>query len=153
MSDPESVYYNKIMKDNPLLKEVATIADSMYAVANKIEADDLDEKWRTASKIKNAANDSYFYVAQVIGAGKKNALEFDCINAHKHLNTLKSMYVFADQQDMVGIDPELIVKIERLVTEIDSAKEEGNAEIKRKTEEELKPWLEKYRIWQEISKN
>ena len=141
------------MKANLLLNEIAAIAASMYDVANRIEAEDLEEKWRTVSKIKNAANDSYFYVAQVVGAGENNALEFDCINAHKHLNTLKSMYVFASKQDMTELDPELVVKIEKLIKEIDSLKEASETEIKRKTDEELKPWLEKYRIWQKISKD
>jgi hypothetical protein len=53
------------MKDNSLLKETSMIAGSMYGIANAIEADSLDERWRTASKLKTAANDAYFYVAQV----------------------------------------------------------------------------------------
>jgi len=141
------------MKEGSLHKEIAAIAKSMYDAADVIEVNSIDEKWRTASKIKNAANDSYFYVAQVVGAGENNALEFDCINARKHLNTLKSMYVFAAKQGMTELDPELVVKIEKLVKEIDSVQEAGEAKIKRKTEEELKPWLEKYRIWQKISKD
>jgi hypothetical protein len=40
-----------------------------------------------------------------------------------------------------------------LIAEIDTAREAGEAEVKRKTEEELKPWLEKYRIWQKMSKD
>jgi hypothetical protein len=141
------------MKESSLLKEASAIAKSMYEVADAIETNSIDEKWRTASKIKNAANDSYFYAAQVVGAGENNALEFDCINARKHLATLKSMYVFATKQDMIELDPDLIVKIERLIAEIDTAREAGEAEVKRKTEEELKPWLEKYRIWQKMSKD
>lgn len=62
------------------------------------------------------------------------------------------MYVFASKQDMVELDPELVVKIEKVVKEVDSLQEAGEEEVKRKTEEELKPWLEKYRIWQKISK-
>lgn len=48
--------------------------------------------------------------------------------------------------------PELIVKIDKLVSKIDAEQESGRNEIKRKAEKELKPWLEKYRIWKEISK-
>ena len=29
----------------------------------------------------------------------------------------------------------------------------GQKEVKRKTEDEMKPWLEKYKIWQKISKD
>lgn len=58
------------MKENSLLNEASAIAQAMYKVAEAIETEQLDEKWRTASKLKTAANDSYFYVAQVIGGGK-----------------------------------------------------------------------------------
>jgi hypothetical protein len=141
------------MKENSLLKEALVIAQSMYGVASEVETDSLDEKWRTASKLKNAANDAYFYVAQVAGAGKNQALEFDCINARKYLNTLKAMYVFAAKQNMTELDPELVVKIDRLVSEIDAEKASSQKEIKRRIEKELEPWLEKYRIWQKISKD
>jgi hypothetical protein len=141
------------MKKNPLLEEATAITESMYMIAEAIETDLLDEKWRTASKLKNAANDAYFYVAQVVGAGKNQALEFDCINARKHLNTLKAMYVFATKQNMTELDPELVVKIDSLVSEVDAEQVSGQKEIERKTQEELEPWLEKYRIWQKISKD
>ena len=59
------------MKSNHLLKEAGDIASFMYDVANEIESDDsLDEKWRTASRLKDVASNSYFYTAQVVGAGK-----------------------------------------------------------------------------------
>jgi len=141
------------MRDNPLLKEASAIAEAMYEVADSIETVQLDEKWRTASKLKNAANDAYFYVAQVVGAGKNQALEFDCISARKNLNTVKSMYIFASKQGMTELDPGLVVRIEKLVAKIDAEQKATQKEIKRKTEEELKPWLEKYRIWQKISKD
>ena len=44
------------MKSNHLLKEAGDIASFMYDVANEIESDDsLDEKWRTASRLKDVA--------------------------------------------------------------------------------------------------
>jgi hypothetical protein len=63
------------------------------------------------------------------------------------------MYIFAAKQNMTELDPELIVKIDKLVSQIDAEQDSSQNEIKRKTEEELKPWLEKYRIWREISKD
>lgn len=141
------------MKENPLLSEASDIAQAMYRIADSIETEQLDEKWRTASKLKNAANDSYFYVAQVTGGGKNQALEFDCISARKHLNTLRAMYAFASKEQMVEIDPELVLKIDKLVAQIDAEQEAGQKEMKRKTDVELKPWFEKYRIWQKISKD
>ena len=141
------------MKDKSLIDEVSFIAESMYAVADAIETDSDDEKYRTISKLKNAANDAYFYVAQVSGAGKNQALEFDCIFARKNLNTLKSMYVFASKLVIVELDPEEVVRIDKLIAMIDAEQKASQKETKLKTEEELKLWLEKYRIWQKISKD
>ncbi|HSX29709.1 MAG TPA: hypothetical protein VLE73_04080 [Candidatus Saccharimonadales bacterium] len=139
------------MKKNPLLEEANAIAASVYEIADVIEAELPDEKWRTVSKLKGAANDAYFYVAQVAGAGQNQAFEFDCVNAQKYLNTVKAMYIFAAKQGMTELDPELVVKIDKLVAETDAAWAASQKETKRKTEEDLRPWLEKYRIWQKIS--
>lgn len=141
------------MKENSLLKDTAAIANTMYAVADVIETNSSDEKWRTVSKLKNAANDAYFYAAQVVGAGENQASEFDCINTRKNLNALRAMYIFATKQHIAELDPELVLKIDKIVSEIDAVQEASKNEIKRKTKEELKPWLEKYRIWQKISKD
>jgi site-specific recombinase XerD len=141
------------MKNNSLINEASTIAQFMYKVADEIETNDSDEKWRSVSKIKNSANDAYFYVAQVVGAGSSQSQEYDCINAKKHLITLKSMYIFASKQDLTTLDPELVVRIDKLVATIDTEQTLSQSELKRKSDEELKPWLEKYRIWQKISKD
>ena len=140
------------MKNNPYLTEASNVAEQMYRIADEIENREPDEKWRTVSKLKNSANDAYFYIAQVAGAGKAQSFEFDCVNARKYMNTLKSMYVFASKQDLVELEPELVVRIERLIAIIDDEQISSQQQIKSKTDEELKPWLEKYRIWQKISK-
>jgi len=141
------------MKENVLLKGISAIASFMYDVADEIEADySLDEKWRTASKIKDAANNSYFYTAQVVGAGEGKALKHECIYARKDLKALKAMYIFAAKQGMTKLDPEMILKIDSLVVGLDKAYDTSEEELVRREKEELKPWLEKYRIWQEITK-
>lgn len=140
------------MKSSNLILDAAAIAHEIYAIANIIENEFVDEKWRTVSKLKSAANDAYFDVANVVGAGENNSLEYDCINARKHLVGLKSMYIFASKEGMIKIDPQLVVDIDRLVAKIEFEMSASQDEMKRKNEEELKPWLEKYRIWQKISK-
>jgi hypothetical protein len=143
----------KVMKEHPLTKEAYAIADAMYGVGNEIETNLLDEKWRTANKLKNAANDAFFYVTQVVGTGSGQSLEYDCVNARKYLNTLRSMYIFASKQGMIQLDPDLVVRIDALIGKIDAEHELSKKETKRKNEEEIKPWLKKYMIWKEISKN
>ena len=141
------------MKSDPLITDAGLIAREMYAIANIIENDFEDEKWRTVIKLKNAASDAYFNVANVVGAGKNQSLEYDCINARKNLIALKSMYIFASKEGMIKLDPQLVVDIDNLVGKIDQEMTASRDEIKLRAEEELKPWLEKYHIWQKISKN
>ncbi len=141
------------MKENSLVAEASVIAQSMYEAADAVEESSDEEKWRTVSKLKNAANDAYFYVAQVSGAGKNKAIEFDCIYARKNLNALKSMYLFASKTGLIKLDPNEVIRIDKLIIRIDTELESSQNETKLKTEEDLKPWLEKYQIWKKISKD
>lgn len=141
------------MKNDPLIKKVDAIAHEIYSIANTIENDFADEKWRTVIKLKNAAVDSYFDVANIAGAGKGKSSEYDSINAKKHLVSLKAMYIFANKEGMTKLDPQLVVNIDKLVELINLEMSASQDEAERKIEEELKPWLEKYRIWQKISKH
>lgn len=63
------------------------------------------------------------------------------------------MYIFASKTGFIKLDPNEIVRIDKLVVKIDAEQKATQKETKLKTVEELKPWLEKYRIWQEISKD
>jgi hypothetical protein len=63
------------------------------------------------------------------------------------------MYIFASKQNMAELEPATVLKIDSIISEIDAVQVASQDEIKRKTEEELMPWLEKYKIWQKISKD
>jgi hypothetical protein len=138
------------MNNNSLLKEASDIAEKIYKMADEIESSEPDEKWRTVSKLKNSANDAYFYIAQVAGAGKAQSFEFDCVNARKNMSTLKYMYVFACRQGMVELEPEIVLRMEKLIVVIDDEQKLSQLQTKSRSDEELKPRLEKYRIWQKI---
>ena len=141
------------MKEHPLIIEAGNIAHKMYEIAEAIEAALPDEKWRTVNKLKQTANDAYFFVAQVVADGKGSSQEFECINARKSLKTLKSLYVFASKEHMTELDPSLIVHIEQLATEMNSWQKSSQQETVHKNAADLEPWLEKYRIWKQISKD
>ncbi len=141
------------MKENTLSSEASAIAQAMYQLADDIEEAHDDEKWRTVNKLKDSASDAVYYIAQVEGGGKAQSAEHDCINGRKTLMTLRTLYVFVSKRGMCKLDPELIVRIDKLVDQIDTERELSVEEFKRKIEVEMKPWHEKYRIWQQISKD
>jgi site-specific recombinase XerD len=138
------------MNQKTLLEDASEIASAMYEAASTIEITDLDEKWRTVSKLKSAAIDAYFYVAQIAGAGESQSTEFDCMSAKKYLSTIKSLYVFASKQHLIDLDPSLVVQIDNAVETISAELVASEQERTRRSEADMAPWLEKYRIWQKI---
>jgi site-specific recombinase XerD len=138
------------MNQKTLLEDASEIASAMYEAASTIEITDLDEKWRTVSKLKSAAIDAYFYVAQIAGAGESQSTEFDCMSAKKYLSTIKSLYVFASKQHLIDLDPSLVVQIDNAIETISSELVASEQERTRRSEADMAPWLEKYRIWQKI---
>jgi len=61
------------------------------------------------------------------------------------------MYTFAAKQKFLELEPEIIVKIDSLLEEIDKKIASSKKETQNKNKEELEPWLEKYRLWQKMN--
>jgi site-specific recombinase XerD len=89
-------------------------------------------------------------VAQIAGAGESQSTEFDCMSAKKYLSTIKSLYVFASKQHLIDLDPSLVVQIDNAIETISSELVASEQERTRRSEADMAPWLEKYRIWQKI---
>ncbi|MBC7707671.1 hypothetical protein H7Y63_00410 [Polaromonas sp.] len=135
-----------------MIPETLVLARKMYEIAEAIETNLPEEKWRTAIKIKNSVNDAYFNIAQIEGAGFNESQDFDCANARKALSALKAMYIFAHKEQMTELDPTLVVVIDTLIEKIDVVNADSKKAARIKDKKDLEPWLEKYRIWQKISK-
>lgn len=138
------------LRTNPLWKDTYELVEYIYGKIDEIIDNFPDEKWTTAAKLRNSANDSLFYIAQSIGNIATDGAEYDWSNARKSLFALQTMYIFAGKQKFVQLDPEIIVKIDELLKKIDSGTETSKKEAERKTKKELEPWLEKYHLWKEM---
>jgi hypothetical protein len=62
------------------------------------------------------------------------------------------MYTFAGKQKFLELEPDVIIRIDDMLAEIDQRITGANTEMQMRNKEELEPWLEKYRIWQEMQK-
>jgi hypothetical protein len=111
---------NKVLRDNPIWKETYAIVEDIYSRIDKLIEEHPDEKWATASKLRNAASDSLYYVSQSVGNAVLETSGYDWNNARKHLFSLQTMYIFAAKQQLLAMDPELIVKIDNLFKQIDA---------------------------------
>lgn len=63
---------NKPLRDSPLYKETLAIAEVTYGLLEKLVEDFPEEKWASASKLRNAANDSLYYMSQAVGNALRN---------------------------------------------------------------------------------
>lgn len=143
----------KKIRDDELWQDVYKIVQVIYSKIDDLIARFPSEEWATASKLRNAANDSFFYISQAVGCATPETSKFDLNYARKNLFALQSMYIFAGRQKFLDIEPELVVRIDNVLAEIDKRISESEKESQNKIKEELEPWLEKYRLWQKISKD
>lgn len=150
--------YTKDMKDqddalrnNPLWKETYALVEFMYGRIDEIVAKFPDERWATASKIRNAANDAMFYISQAVGSKLTYGTEWEWNNVRKNLFTLETEYIFADKLKFLEFDQNIIKRIDALLEKIDGEIEAAKKSSKEKDQEDLEPWLEKHRLWREIN--
>ena len=140
----------KKIRDDVLWQDVYKLVEHIYGKIDDLIINFPTEEWLTASKLRNSANDSLFYVSQTIGNVAPEAGEYDLSNARKNLFTLQSMYIFAAKQKFLDLEPELIVELDRILAAVDERIDASGKELKKKNKEELEPWLEKYRLWQKM---
>lgn len=138
------------IRDDVVWKDVYALVEHIYGKIEELIANFPDEQWATASKLRNSANDSLFYISQAIGSAAPEINQYDWNNARKNLFSLQSMYTFAAKQKFLELEPEIIVKIDGLLEEINKKIAITKKEAQKKNKEELEPWLEKYRLWQKM---
>lgn len=122
----------------------------IYRVIGDIVSNFPDEEWNTASKLRSTANDSMMYVSVAVGNALPEVSSYDWNNARKYLFAMQSMYTFAAKQNFTTLEPELIVKLDDILAQIDSRIEDCQTAKAASEKQELEPWLEKYRLWQKI---
>jgi site-specific recombinase XerD len=135
------------LEDNSIWKEANAIAEFMYDAMEELPR---TEEWRTKSKIHMASNDLIFYVAQAIGNGSPGATEYDWGASRKHLFALKTMYRFACRQKYIDLDPEMMARIDKLLQQVSEEADKAYEKTRLQYKDELKPWLEKYKLWKEM---
>lgn len=140
---------NKLRQD-PLWKSTYEIAQQIYGIAQQILETFPDEQWATVNKLRTTANDCMFYVSQSVGAAPTELSVYDMNNARKHLFTLQSMYIFAAKQQFTKLEPDIVVAIDAMITDIDRRIERAEKTRLEQTQKDLEPWLEKYKLWQKI---
>ena len=139
-----------MIRQDQLWQRVYKLVEHIYQKVDELVADFPHEEWATASKLRNSANDTLFYVSQTVGSSAPETSKYDINNARKHLFAMQSMYTFAAKQKFIDLEPELIVEMDNILAELDTRTEESKKAIKDSNKEDLEPWMEKYRLWQKM---
>jgi len=106
------------LRDNHIWKDTYEIAQYVYVKLEELADNYPDEKWSTVIKLRSSAVDSIFYVSQAVGSMESDATIYDWNNARKNLFALQTIYLFVTKQKMLDIEPDLIVKIDKLISRI-----------------------------------
>jgi hypothetical protein len=132
------------LEDSHLWLEACSIAEIIYAVLDELPE---DEKWATASKLRNTANDLMYYISQAVSATSPASNEYEWSHVRKSIGALKTMYRFAGRQKFFELQPEVMVRFDKLIALVDievmKAYEQNEADKAR----DLETWHQKYKIW------
>ncbi len=142
---------DKKLRDDSLWKEVFEVAQYMYGKLLELE-NFPDEKWTVEGKLRTAAFDALYFLANAISSGddSTSSVIFDWNNARKSLFAVQTAYIFAGKQGFLELEPERVVQIDRLLKEYVSRIDAVRKENIRRDKADKEAWLEKHRLWQEM---
>ncbi len=130
-------------------KEANAIAEHVYS---KLEDLPEEEKWSFAQKLRMCASDLMFHIALALGNGSPTGMEYEWGQSRKYAAGMLTMYRFAGRQHFFELDPQIMVRLSALIVEIDTSLASAYQQAEAYQEKDMQPWLEKYKIWQQISK-
>ncbi len=134
------------IEDMPVWQEACALGEYMYGILHEFSE---DEKWETERKIRSAANDVMYYVAQAVANGLPSSSEYDWANARKSLSALKTLYRFAGRQKMVRIDPEIMVRVDKLMADLDAETVKAYEATEEYNRKDIEMWRKKYEFWKD----
>lgn len=138
-----------LLTKNKIWQEANEIAEFMY---KRIDELPREEEWEAKRKFHMASSDLIFYIAQAVGNASPGTREYDWGTARKHLFALQTVYRFACKQGQLEMEPQMMVRIDKLIQQIDSEIEVAYKATQVESKKDLKQWQEKYKLWKEMNK-
>jgi hypothetical protein len=136
------------LEKSELWKLANDIAGHVYSKLPELPE---EEKWHTESDLRGNATDTLYYLAQALGTGTPGGAEYDFGNARKYASSLKGIYRFASRQHFFELEPEVMVKINRLIALIDEELTNAHKLTEAVNEAELEQWRTKYKLWKDMT--
>ncbi|HUS26403.1 MAG TPA: hypothetical protein VMY99_03585 [Nevskiaceae bacterium] len=130
-------------EDLALYEEVFGVAEYMYSKLPEIP---LEEKWDTTAKLRRLANDLLFSTSQAVGNTSPTGSEYDWGAAHKHAFSLRAMYRLGGRQKFINLEPEMMLKLDRLIKQLDSRVDGAYKQTDTYNKNDLEHWRSKYKL-------
>ena len=127
-----------------LLTEVTKVTEFIYTILEELPE---EERWGTTSKLRQAANDLLFTVAQALGNSSPTSTEYEWGQAGKNALSLQTMYRFAGRQKFIKIDPDIMLQLESIRETIDKESKAAYKKTAQLEAKEIASWHEKYKLW------
>ncbi len=93
--------------------------------------------------------DLLFAVAEALGDAQPSTTEWEWGECRKYISSLKTMYRFAGRQKFFELDPSLMVRFDRFITNIDDKVEYACKQTTASNSRDLEAWRVKYELWRE----
>lgn len=129
------------LEDNALWQEVCSLTEYMYS---KLHGFPEEEKWETERKLRTAANDLMFYAAQAISNASPSLTEFDWGNVRRSAGALKTMYRFACRQKFIELEPEIMVRLSKLMKRIEAEVTKAYKQTEANNKKDIELWQKRY---------
>lgn len=139
------VQINK-QEDSAVWKEANALAEYIYSILDKIPQED----WSVASKLRISSTDMIFYCSQAINNTNPSGQEFDWGYTRKAVGTSKTLYRFVGRQKLIKLDPEIMVRFDRLIDLIDIEVQKAYDQTAAQSEKELDVWRKKHKLSKEV---
>jgi hypothetical protein len=136
------------LEDDALWREACDLAEFMYG---KLDDFPQDEKWNSAVKLRNAANDLMFVIGQASGSANPIGAEYEWGNARKYASGLKTIYRFTGRQKFIDFDPSIMVRLDKLIEQIDKQFDKGEKRSEAYWQKDINDWHKKYKLWKKMN--
>ena len=135
------------LEKHKLWQETLILTNYFYGLLENLP---FEEKYISASKIRMASNDFLYSIGLALGNSSPSGREYDWSNARKYISGVKAIYRFIGDQGFVKIDPDIMLKIEAVITQIDKEVARGYKASAEVYEKEIDSWHKKYDAYKKM---
>ncbi len=136
------------LEKNEVWQEVSSLADYFYGILADFPA---SEHYTAVSKIRFAVIDVLYSVSQGLGNASDSGREYDWTYAKKFLSGLKGIYIFSGKQSFIELDPQIVVRMDKLSKIFDEQIEQGFKDSNVAYKREIDSWKERYDSWKKLN--